>query len=161
MIQAFKAVLGGACAVSLFGMMALTSFDVGGRKLFDNSIPGSLEITELLMLMLIFSGLPLVTLSERHVMFDLLDSKLPVGARSVVHRLANLVCGIAVSGAAWLVFERAQRVAEYNDTTANLHIPLAPFTWITGGLLVATALVHFGLMLRGPGENSDSAEVGA
>ena len=48
-----KKVLALACGLlsggALFAIMALTFFDVGGRKLLENSIPGSLELTELLM----------------------------------------------------------------------------------------------------------------
>jgi TRAP-type C4-dicarboxylate transport system permease small subunit len=45
--------------------MALTFFDVGGRKLLSNSIPGSLELTELLMVVVIFGALPLVSSAGR------------------------------------------------------------------------------------------------
>ena len=44
-----ETVCGLLAAVALFAIMALTFFDVGGRKLLGNSIPGSLELTELLM----------------------------------------------------------------------------------------------------------------
>ena len=64
-------------AVSLFAIMALTFFDVGGRKLLDHSIPGSLELTELLMVVVIFSALPLVVQRSEHVVFDSFDSLLP------------------------------------------------------------------------------------
>ena len=54
---------GALCALALFAIMTLTFFDVGGRKLLSHSIPGSLELTELLMVVVIFGALPLV--SER------------------------------------------------------------------------------------------------
>lgn len=50
--------LGVLVALSLFAMMLLTFFDVVGRKFFDASLPGSLELTELFMLVLIFFALP-------------------------------------------------------------------------------------------------------
>ena len=60
-----KKLLETACGLlsggALFAIMALTFFDVGGRKLLDNSIPGSLELTELLMVVVIFAALPLVS----------------------------------------------------------------------------------------------------
>jgi TRAP-type C4-dicarboxylate transport system permease small subunit len=36
-------------AMALFAIMWLTLLDVIGRKFFNNSIPGSLELTEVLM----------------------------------------------------------------------------------------------------------------
>jgi TRAP-type C4-dicarboxylate transport system permease small subunit len=44
-----------------------------GRKLAENSIPGSLELTELLMVVVIFAALPLVSERGEHVEFDSLD----------------------------------------------------------------------------------------
>jgi TRAP-type transport system small permease protein len=58
---------------ALFAIMALTFFDVLGRKFLSNSIPGSLEITELLMVIVIFGALPLVSERGEHVEFDSLD----------------------------------------------------------------------------------------
>jgi len=57
-------------AVALFAIMVLTLVDVSGRKLLSSSVPGSLELTELLMVVVIFAGLPLVSLRGEHVVFD-------------------------------------------------------------------------------------------
>jgi TRAP-type C4-dicarboxylate transport system permease small subunit len=58
--KTLKRLLETACgllaATALFAIMALTFLDIGGRKLLDNSIPGSLELTELLMVAVIFAG---------------------------------------------------------------------------------------------------------
>jgi TRAP-type transport system small permease protein len=59
--------------VALFAIMALTLVDVSGRKLLSQSVPGSLELTELLMVVVIFAALPLVSLRGEHVVFDSLD----------------------------------------------------------------------------------------
>ena len=64
--------------IALFAIMALTFFDVLGRKFLSNSIPGSLEITELLMVVVIFGALPLVSERGEHVEFDSLDPYLPL-----------------------------------------------------------------------------------
>ena len=40
-------------ALALFGIMVLTLVDVTGRKLLSASVPGSLELTELLMVVVI------------------------------------------------------------------------------------------------------------
>ena len=53
------------------------------RKLLDSSVPGSLELTELLLVLVIFSGLPLVSMQGEHVVFDSLDPLLPPWLRRV------------------------------------------------------------------------------
>jgi hypothetical protein len=47
-------------ALALFAIMWLTLVDVSGRKLLSQSLPGSLELTELLMVVVIFAGRPLL-----------------------------------------------------------------------------------------------------
>ena len=77
MNRLFEWVCGALAAVALFCIMTLTFFDVGGRKLASTSIPGSLELTELLMVVVIFAALPLVSIRREHVVFDSLDHVLP------------------------------------------------------------------------------------
>ena len=68
-------------AVALFAIMVLTLVDVLGRKLLSRSVTGSLELTEILMVVVIFAALPLVSLKGEHVVFDSLDPLLPDGLR--------------------------------------------------------------------------------
>jgi len=148
-VRRFERVLGLIVGASLFAMMLLTFADVIGRKFVDYSLPGSLELTELLMLVVIFVALPLTTLHGEHVVFDLLDRALGSRAKSLQHRLSNALCGSLLVGAAVLVAERAARASEFGDTTAQLHIDMAPFYYMVAIALVGAALMHFVLMVRG------------
>jgi TRAP-type C4-dicarboxylate transport system permease small subunit len=139
--------LGYIAAAALFAMMLLTFFDVVGRKLFS-SIPGSLEVTELLMLVVIFVGLPLASLKGEHVFFDLLDHLLPPRLRRLQGMLANAICAALLFGASWLVYVRAGRTASQGDTTAQLLISLAPFQYAAAALLLLTAVMHVYLIAR-------------
>jgi TRAP-type C4-dicarboxylate transport system permease small subunit len=141
--------LGYVAALALFGMMVLTFADVVGRK-FGSSIAGSLELTELLMLVVIFVGLPIASLKGEHVFFDLLDQFLPEYLRRIQSALANAICAALLLGAAWLVWGRAARTAVQGDITAQLAITIAPFQYMAAALLLLTALMHFVLMFRPP-----------
>ncbi len=85
-----ETICGLLAGIALFGIMALTFFDVGGRKLLSHSITGSLELTELLMVVVIFAALPLVSLRGEHVVFDSLDRYLPAPVRTVQRVLVQL-----------------------------------------------------------------------
>ena len=147
-MRALERVLGYVAAASLFAMMALTFADVVGRKFFDNSIIGSFELTELLMLVLIFIALPLTSLRGEHVVFDLLDRAMSPAARVWQHRLSNGLCAAMLLGAAWLVWQRAQRTVEFGDNTAQLKIELAPFLFMVALMLALTAVMHVYLIAR-------------
>ncbi len=161
MIRTLERLLGWIAGASLFGMMALTFVDVLGRKLFDHSIPGSLEVTELLMFGVIFAGLPLTSLRGEHVLFDRLDHLLPQALRALQGALSNLICTALLTGGAWLVFVRAVRTADQGDTTAQLQLPMAPWYYAAAGLLLLTALMHLYLAFRPPADEADDPMAGA
>ena len=142
---------GALAAAALFAIMVLTLVDVTGRKLLSSSVPGSLELTELLMVVVIFAGLPLVSRAGEHIVFDSLDAWLPAGVRRVQHALVALLCAAALLGVAWLMAVQAGQMGEYGDTTAQLKLGLAPFVYLMSGLCVLTALVHLMLVVR-PGD---------
>jgi TRAP-type C4-dicarboxylate transport system permease small subunit len=144
-----RGVLGTLAGASLFGMMTLTFMDVIGRKLLNQSIVGSVEITELLMLTLIFTALPLVSLGGAHVLFDLLDSVLPERLRHWQSTIANYLCALLMAGSGWIVLNRALRTAAMADITPQLAIPLAPFHFAAAALLMACAAAHLYLAVSG------------
>lgn len=135
---------------ALFAIMALTFFDVLGRKLLANSIPGSLELTELLMVVVIFGALPLVSARGEHVEFDSLDPYLPAAVRRVQAVLVHGAAGTLLLGLAWILWAAAGEFATSGETTAQLKIPKAPFIYGMAVLCAATAVVHFGLLARRP-----------
>ncbi len=142
MIRVLERGLGYLASACIFVMMALTFVDVVSRKLLFTSVPGSVEVTELLMLVLIFSALPLTSLRGEHVFFDLLDNLLPRRLRRVQAALSNAFCALLLAGASWLVFQRAQRTAEYGDITAQLQIGIAQFHYLAAAMLLLTAVMH-------------------
>ena len=134
-------------AVALFGIMMLTLVDVSGRKLLSESVPGSLELTELLMVVVIFAGMPLVSLAGEHVVFDSLDPWIPSWLRRLQNGLVELFCTAALAGMAWLMWTKAGQMMEYGDTTAQLKISQGPFVYGMSVLCAITALVHAMLII--------------
>jgi TRAP-type C4-dicarboxylate transport system permease small subunit len=128
--------------IALFAIMTLTFFDVLGRKLLSHSITGSLEITELLMVVVIFAALPLVSRRGEHVEFDSLDPWLPDWLRRLQAVLVHLLCAAMLLGVAWLMWRTGGQFLETGETTAQLTILKAPFIYGMGVLCGITGLVH-------------------
>jgi len=154
-----ETVCGTLAGVALFGIMALTFFDVGGRKLLSNSITGSLELTELMMVIVIFGALPLVSLRGEHVVFDSLDAYLPDGVRLVQRALVHLLCGVALIGLGVLMWQTGGNFLESGETTAQLKILKAPFIYGMSLLCVITGLVHLSFTIR-PRQGMEESEGG-
>jgi TRAP-type transport system small permease protein len=130
------------CAAALFAIMVLTFFDVGGRKLFSNSIPGSLELTELLMVIVIFAGLPLVSERSEHVIFDSLDGVWPAWFVKLQKALVHVICALLMLALAWLMWKTGIQFSENGETTAQLKISKAPFIYGMAIFCGMTGLVH-------------------
>lgn len=141
-------VCGVLCGSALFAVMALTLLDVAGRKLLSHSLPGSLELTELLMVVVIFAGLPLVSLKGEHVVFDTLDKLLPATALRLQRSVVHLLCCALLAALAWLMWGHATQFASYGETTAQLRIAKAPFIYGMSALCAITALAHLLLAIR-------------
>jgi len=139
---------GSLAALALFGIMILTLIDVSGRKAISQSVPGSLEMTELLMVVVIFAGLPLVSLAGEHVVFDSLDPWLSARVRRVQGLFVDLCCALGLLGLAWVMWNMAGSRAADGETTAQLKLSIAPFVYGMSLLCAVTAAVHLMLMLR-------------
>ncbi len=157
MNKLIERVCGLLAALALFAIMALTFFDVGGRKLLSNSIPGSLELTELLMVVVIFAALPLVSLRGEHVVFDSLDHYLPEAVRKVQRALMQLICGLVLLALGWLMWQTGGQYLETGETTAQLKILKAPFIYGMALLCGVAGVIHLGMAFR-PGSDADTGE---
>jgi TRAP-type C4-dicarboxylate transport system permease small subunit len=134
--------------LALFGIMVLTFLDVSGRKILSQSITGSLELTELLMVVVIFGALPLVSLKGEHVVFDSLDAVLPRFVQKIQQALIHLACAALLMGLAYLMWGTGSEFALTGETTAQLKIAKAPFIQGMGVMCALTGLVHLFLAFR-------------
>lgn len=148
-LAGLRFVLATLAGAALFAMMALTFLDVVGRKVLNHSIIGSVELTELMMLALIFCAMPVVSLAGGHVIFDLLDAVLSERLKRWQASVANLICTVLLAVAGWFVLNRAMRTHEMGDITAQLAIPLAPFHYSAAILLMLCAVMHLYLAISG------------
>ena len=134
--------LGAAAAILLFGLMALTTVDVIGRYVFNRPLRGAFEVTELLLLTLIFAGLPLASRAGEHVTLDFIDQLLGRRGSSLLARAVDLVCGALILGLAWRVWVKAGKIAGYGDITDVLRLPIAPFVYFMTLMVAVTGIVH-------------------
>ena len=136
------AVLGMAASVILFGMMTLTFVDVLLRYLFNRPLSGAFEVTELMLLVLIFAGLPLVSHADEHVTMDFIDLVLGARGRLWLGRLVHLGCAAVFGFVAWQVLLKAGKIWDYRDATDVLRILYGPFVYFMAAMIALTGLIH-------------------
>src|SRR5690242_8311500 len=131
--------------------MVLTFADVVARYLFNRPIRGGFEITEMLLLVLIFAGLPLVSHADEHVTMDFIDRLLPPRALGAMVRFVHGIVAGLFAFLSWQVFLKAERISRYGDTTDVLLIAIGPFVYFMAAMVLLTALVHL-FKVFAPGE---------
>lgn len=136
------AVLGIAASAILMAMMCLTFVDVVARYVFNRPLRGGFEITELLLLVLIFAGLPLVSHADEHVTMDLIDRPLGQRARARLERVVHVVVAALMFFMAWQVWIKAGRISDYGDTTDVLRIVYGPFIYFMAVMIALSGLIH-------------------
>lgn len=149
------AVLGIAASAILFALMLITFVDVVARYLFNFPLRGAFEISELLLLVLIFAGLPLVSHADEHVTMDFIDHMLPEPVLRALERVVHALCAAVLFFLAWLIWLKAGKIAAYGDTTDVLRILVAPFVYFMTAMIGLTGIVHLFKILylpprRGP-----------
>ena len=132
----FDAVLGIASAAILLCMMLLTFADVVARYLFNFPLRGGFEITELMLLILIFAGLPLVSHADEHVTMDFIDRMLPPRAGLMLVRVVHAVCAAVMFFLTWQVWIKAHTISGYGDTTDVLKILVGPFVYFMAAMIL-------------------------
>jgi TRAP-type C4-dicarboxylate transport system permease small subunit len=136
------AVLGIAASAILFCMMTLTFVDVVLRYVFNRPLRGGFEVTELMLLVLIFAGLPLVTHANEHVTMDLIDRWLNPRARNALARLMEALSAALMFALTWFMWIKAQRISGYGDTTDVLRIAVGPFVYFMVAMILLSGLIH-------------------
>jgi TRAP-type C4-dicarboxylate transport system permease small subunit len=154
----FDAALGFAAAVILFSMMTITFIDVIGRYGFRSPMRGAFEITELMLLVLIFAGLPLVSHADEHVTMDFIDHLFGPRGRRAVISIAHMVVAVTLLGLSWLIWIKAGKIAAYGDTTEVLRITVGPFVYFMAAMIALSGLIHAWKVFN-PGEPASTSGV--
>ena len=136
------AVLGIAASALLACLMLVTFVDVVARYVFNRPIRGAFEVTELLLLVLIFAGLPLVSHADEHVTMDFIDRWLEPRGRARLNRVINLSVAALMFFMAWQVWIRAGRVSSYGDATDVLRILYGPFVYFMAAMVALAGVIH-------------------
>lgn len=136
------ALLGVAASAILLAMMLLTVVDVVARYVFSRPVRGAFEITELMLVVLIFAGLPLVSFSDEHAVMDFIDRVLGPRGRRALERAVQATSAGFMFLMAWLTWLKADRIWAYRDATDVLRVVYGPFVYFMAATLALTGLIH-------------------
>jgi len=137
-------------AAFLLSMAALTFADVIGRRIVGKPIYGANDITEHLMALVVFSGLPLVTAAAAHLTIDLLDKLVSkpwmLWWRVLISALMTLVLGVV----AWLFIKHGLNASRISEVSQALRVPRAPLYFFMAISCAMSALAALAIAVTGP-----------
>ena len=137
-------------ALFLLSMVALTFFDVIGRRLFNKPIYGSNDITEHLMGLVVFAGLPLVTLAGAHLTIDLFDKFIKSPAMAWWRALTSVLVTVVLAVIAWLFVKHALNASTISEMSQALRVPRAPLYFFMAASCALSALAALVIGITGP-----------
>jgi len=143
-----EGILGVAASAILLSMMLLTFVDVVARYGLNRPVRGAFEVTELLLLVLIFAGLPLVSFADEHALMDFIDRLLGPRALRGLERAVHALCAAVMFLLAWLAWLKADRIWAYRDATDVLRIVYGPFVYFMALTLFLAGIIHLYKVVR-------------
>jgi TRAP-type C4-dicarboxylate transport system permease small subunit len=129
----------------LTGVAFLTVADASLRYGLSRPIPGTFELTELLLGAVIFFALPYTGLVDGHVSVDILTARLPPRAQHGCVAVAALVVAALLATIAWQLAVLTEEFHRTSRTTITARIPVFPFALpvtAAAGLAALTSLVQ-------------------
>lgn len=116
-------------AFSLFCMMCLTIADVAGRYIFNKPVLGAFELTEFMVLVLIFSFLAYTQAHKSHVSVDLFMMFFPRKLKAYIEIFNHLACLAIMILITWMGYAKALEMMETGESSPNLALPSYPFVF--------------------------------
>ncbi len=140
----------GAVGAGIIGLMMLvTVIDVGGRRLFNTPLLGSMDLTILMMVIVVFFSIAHTELKKGHITIDLIVPRLRIKAQSIINSIMYLFFLIIFAWMTWRIFLSALDLWRNHTVSATLEIPVFPFMFIATlgcallSLLVLAHLLQF------------------
>jgi TRAP-type C4-dicarboxylate transport system permease small subunit len=124
--------------------MCLTTADVVGRYIFNRPITGVFELTEYLVLILIFSFIGYTQSRKSHVAVDLVIGKIPEKIKALIDIGNHAVCLILMILITWMGVEKAFELKAVGEASPNLQIPAYPFAFflVLGCVVMCIELIR-------------------
>lgn len=130
----------------LLAMMMMTVADVVMRYFFHRPIIGSMEISIILMVCVVFLCMAWCALNDGHISVDIITGRLSKKSRAILNSFDNILTFALALLIAWRSLLEAMSVKEMEVTSPLLGIPRYPFVFVTAFgflLLFFAALILF------------------
>nr|WP_256483917.1 TRAP transporter small permease [Aliihoeflea sp. 40Bstr573] len=129
--------------------MFITTFDVVGRYFFGRPLYAAFEVTEILMGLTIFAGLPLATAARENITISILVERMSQKVQDFGTRFFELVCAAICFAMGWRMWAYGARLWRTGDQTLELRVPIGLLAQVMAALVILAGLAFLINALRG------------
>lgn len=148
-IRIVNRVLGYVASGFLIILMMLTVVDVFLRFFFNSPLTGTTEMSQLMMVIIVFPALGWAAIDRAHIKVDLLVRLIPDKPKAVLNTVTFVIALGIYAIITWQSFKEA---AVVNRQTSLIHLPFAPFYWLMSVSLAVFCLAILALIIEEIGE---------
>ncbi len=124
-------------------MIFLITVDVTLRYTFSVPIPGSFELVQLMMLILVYCAMAYTATKKGHICIDILVSHAPERTRAVIDTLTSILSLGVIVLVVWSSINFGFILKAQGATTMILKIPIFPFIFILAFGMALTWIAIF------------------
>ena len=132
-------------SVILFAMMCLTVADILMRKFLNHPILGIVELTELMMVVIVFFTLGFTEMKDAHIKVDVFTNKLKRPTRALLDVVTQFLACLLFAFMTVSVLGHAISMQRVGEVTQDLWIPKYPFLYLTA---LGCAVLSIAVFLR-------------
>ena len=129
--------------ICLLIMMLLTVVDVLLRSFLNSSIPGTVELTEYLMVMVGFLCLGWCAMKGGNIKVEIIVSHLPPRLQAAMDSVTILLCLVTFALITWQNYVTAREVQAVGQASTILGIPSYPFYFV---VVIGSGILCLGLL---------------
>lgn len=131
-IALFCRILNNIGMAFLLLLMLLITADVLLRAILNRPIRGTNELSEFIMIIVVYFTIAYAQHKKAHISIDLLTSRFPKRAQAMIDSFIYLLSLGICSLIAWQSFVYLKRLLNINRVSDILKLPVAPFSLILG-----------------------------
>lgn len=146
-------VIGTCGIVVIIALTLMTVADIIMRRFFSMPFSFSFEVTQLMLVVIVFCSIPYSTNKMRHVSIEVLVNTFPEKLNRRMAIFGDFFCVAVLAAICWQCIDKGFRSYNIGTMTGELEIPLYPFYFFVAlGAAIAciSLLINLILSLKEP-----------
>lgn len=129
--------------IVLMAMVLLVVTDIIRRRAFNSPFPFTLEVVELMLIVVVFFAVAYTASQRSHVSIDLVVSKFPLKAQTILDIVMHIISIGLFSFLCWRMVAHGMYLWRLHWSTGVLEIPRYPLAFVVsfGSALLALVLL--------------------